>query len=139
MTIEFNKTKEYKRLARYFKKYVPLQGNAKTTGGEIVSALMAIVNSYFNDLEKVNTKTKCRANAALRFIISEVGNSTLSDFVKAETCHYCSDFNIKLLRARDYDDWLVLFVGFLLDVLDNNQDWFKYELVPGFGWRSFPE
>ena len=139
MTIEFNKTEEYERLVRYFKKYVPLQGNAKTTGGEIVSALMTIVNSYFNDLEKVNTKKKCRANAALRFIISEVGGSTLSDFVKAETCHYCFNSNIKLWRSRNYDKWLVIFVGFLLDVLDNNQDWFKYELVPGFGWRSFPE
>lgn len=139
MTIEFHKTKEYQRLARYFKKYVPLQGNSKTAGGEIVSALMAIVNSYFNDLEKVNTKKKCRANAALRFIISEVGGSTLSDFVKAETCHLCSDFNIKLLRSRNYDEWLVTFVGFLLDTLDKNKDWFKYELVPGFGWRSFPE
>ena len=139
MTTEFHKTKEYQRLARYFKNYVPLQGNAKSTGGEIVSALMAIVNSYFNDLEKVNTKTKCRANAALRFIISEVGFSTLSDFVKAETCYYCFNSDIKLLRSRNYEDWLVLFVGFLLDVLDNNQDWFKYELVPGFGWRSFPE
>ena len=139
MTIEFHKTKEYKRLATYFRKYVPLQGNAKTTGGEIVSALMAIVNSYFNDNEKVNAKKKCRANAALRFIISEVGNSTLSDFVKAETCHFCFNSDIKLLRSRDYEAWLVSFVGFLLDVLDNNQDWFKYELVPGFGWRSFPE
>lgn len=139
MTIEFNKTKEYERLVRYFKKYVPLQGDSKTTGGEIVSALMAIVNSYFNDLEKVNTKKKCRANAALRFIISEVGGSALSDFVKSETCHFCFNSDIKLLRARNYDMWLVLFVGFLLDVLDNNQDWFKYELVPGFGWRSFPE
>ena len=139
MTIEFNKTEEYERLSRYFKKYVPLQGNSKTTGGEIVSALMAIVNSYFNDLEKVNTKKKCRANAALRFIISEVGNSTLSDFVKAEACHLCFNSDIKLLRARNYDKWLVLFVEFLLDVLDNNQDWFNYELVPGFGWRSFPE
>ena len=59
--------------------------------------------------------------------------------MKAETCNFCFNSNIKLLRARDYDGWLVLFVGFLLDVLDNNQDWFKYELVPGFGWRSFPE
>lgn len=139
MTIEFNKTKEYKRLVSYFKKYVPLQGNSKTTGGEIVSALMTIVNSYFNDLEKVNTKKKCRANSALRFIISEVGGSTLSGFVKSETCHFCFNSDIKLLRSRNYNMWLVLFVGFLLDVLDNNQDWFKYELVPGFGWRSFPE
>ena len=139
MSIEFNKTKEYERLVRYFKKYVPLQGNSKTAGCEIVSALMTIVNSYFNDLEKVNTKNKCRANAALRFIISEVGGSTLSDFVKAETCHCCFNSDIKLLRSRNYEDWLVIFVGFLLDVLDNNQDWFKYELVPGFGWRSFPE
>ena len=139
MTIEFNKTKEYQRLVSYFKKYVPLQGDSKTAGGEIVSALMVIVNSYFNDLEKVNTKKKCRANAALRFIISEVGGSTLSDFVKTETCHFCFNYDIKLLRARNYDMWLVLFVGFLLDVLDNNQDWFKYELVPGFGWRSFQE
>lgn len=139
MTIEFNKTKEYQRLVSYFKKYVPLQGNSKTAGGEIVSALMVIVNSYFNDLEKVNTKKKCRANAALRFIISEVGGSTLSDFVKAETCHFCFNSDIKLLRSRNYDMWLVLFVGFLLDVLDNNQDWFTYELVPGFGWRSFQE
>ena len=139
MTIEFYKTKEYERLVSYFKKYVPLQGDSKTAGGEIVSALMVIVNSYFNDLEKVNTKKKCRANAALRFIISEVGGSTLSDFVKAETCNFCFNSDIKLLRARNYDIWLVLFVGFLLDVLDNNQDWFKYELVPGFGWRSFPE
>lgn len=139
MTIEFNKTKEYKRLVSYFKKYVPLQGNSKTTGGEIVSALMTIVNSYFNDLEKVNTKKKCRANSALRFIISEVGGSTLSDFVKSETCRFCFNSDIKLLRSRNYNMWLVLFVGFLLDVLDNNQDWFKYELVPGFGWRSFPE
>ena len=139
MSIEFNKTKEYERLVRYFKKYVPLQGNSKTAGGEIVSALMTIVNSYFNDLEKVNTKNKCRANAALRFIISEVGGSTLSYFVKAETCHCCFNSDIKLLRSRNYEDWLVIFVRFLLDVLDNNQDWFKYELVPGFGWRSFPE
>lgn len=139
MTIEFNKTKEYRRLVSYFKKYVPLQGNSKTTGGEIVSALMTIVNSYFNDLEKVNTKKKCRANSALRFIISEVGGSTLSDFVKSETRHFCFNSDIKLLRSRNYNMWLVLFVGFLLDVLDNNQDWFKYELVPGFGWRSFPE
>ena len=139
MTIEFNKTEEYERLTRYFKKYVPLQGNSKTAGGEIVSALMTIVNSYFNDLEKVNTKKKCRANAALRFIISEVGGSTLSDYVKAETCHLCFNSDIKLLRARNYDKWLVLFVEFLLDTLDNNQDWFNYELVPGFGWRSFPE
>ena len=139
MTIEFNKTKEYERLVSYFKKYVPLQGDSKTAGGEIVSALMVIVNSYFNDLEKVNAKKKCRANAALRFIISEVGSSTLSDFVKAETCYLCFNSDIKLLRSRNYDKWLVLFVGFLLDVLDDNQDWFKYELVPGFGWRSFPE
>ena len=139
MTIEFNKTEEYKRLVSYFKKYVPLQGNSKTAGGEIVSALMVIVNSYFNDLEKVNTKKKCRANAALRFIISEVGGSTLSDFVKAETCYLCFNSDIKLLRSRNYDKWLVIFVEFLLDVLDDNQDWFKYELVPGFGWRSFPE
>ena len=139
MTIEFNKTKEYKRLVSYFNKYVPLQGDSKTAGGEIVSALMVIVNTYFNDLEKVNTKKKCRANAALRFIISEVGGSTLSDFVKAETCHFCFNSDIKLLRARDYDSWLVIFVGFLLDVLDNNQDWFNYKLVPGFEWRSFPE
>ena len=139
MTIEFNKTEEYKRLVSYFKKYVPLQGDSKTAGGEIVSALMVIVNSYFNDLEKVNIKKKCRANAALRFIISEVGSSTLSDFVKAETCYLCFNSSIKLLRSRNYDKWLVLFVGFLLDVLDDNQDWFKYELIPGFGWRSFPE
>lgn len=139
MTIEFNKTKEYERLVSYFKKYVPLQGDSKTAGGEIVSALMVIVNSYFNDLEKVNAKKKYRANAALRFIISEVGSSTLSDFVKAETCYLCFNSDIKLLRSRNYDKWLVLFVGFLLDVLDDNQDWFKYELIPGFGWRSFPE
>lgn len=138
MTIEFNKTEEYSRLLTYFKKYVPLQGNSKTTGSEIVSALMTVVNSYFNNLEKVNIKKRCRANAALRFIISEVGASTLSDFVKAENCHYDIDFRIKL-RARQYDEWLVKLVGFLLDTLDKNQDWFKYELVPGFGWRSFPE
>lgn len=139
MTIEFNKTEEYKRLSRYFKKYVPLQGNSKTTGAEIVSALMTIVNSYFNDLEKVNTKKRCRANAALRFIVEEVGTSNLSDFLKAEKCPYVFQFPIKLLHSRNYDEWLVKLVGHLLDTLDKNKDWFKYNLVPGYGWRSYPE
>lgn len=139
MTIEFNKTEEHKRLVKYFNKYVPQQGNSKTVGAEIISALMTVVNSYFNDLEKVNTKKRCRANAALRFIAEEVGPSNLSDFLKAKHCHYVFQFPIKLVHSRNYDEWLVKLVEFLLDTLDKNKDWFKYELVPGFGWRSYPE